>query len=243
MVSIVIVSHSKKLANATAELAQEVAQGRCAIACAGGIEDPENPTGTDPIKVMKAIETVYDESGVLILMDLGSALISAETAIDLLESCYNPENIYLSTAPLVEGAIAAAVAASAGSSLEEVSKEAEAALGPKIAQLVPSKDIPDNQYQPPTESKCEVQWVLQNPNGLHIRSAAQVVKTLTEFNSQATLLKGQKSANAHSITSLTKLGARCGDTIKLIVHGPEAKQAATAFYQLASQCFGEGIHD
>ena len=239
MVNIVIVSHSSQLAEATAELAQEVAQGRCLIACAGGMDDPEHPTGTDPVKIMETIKAVYTQSGVLVLMDLGSALISTETAIDLLTPDYNTANIHLSAAPLVEGAIAAAVAAAAGLSLDEVIQEALAALAPKIAQLIPESLARHQPPSPPKESKYEILWVLRNPNGLHIRSAARLVNTLTGFNTKATLIKGQYSANARSITSLSKLGARYGDTVKLIVHGPEAEQAATAFYQLASQYFVE----
>ena len=238
MVSIVLVSHSRKLAEATAELASEVAQGQCSIICAAGMDDPEHATGTDPLKVMKAIESVYSPSGVLVLMDLGSALLSTETALELLTFC-EASNIKLSSAPLVEGAIAAAAAAASGLSLIEVEREARSALNPKIAQLCNEKQTGSKEGHQLKEAKCEVQWVLQNPSGLHIRSAARLVKTLTSFNSQAVLLKGQKSANAHSITSLTQLGARCGDTVRLIVNGPEASLAVTAFCQLASNSFGE----
>jgi PTS hybrid protein len=57
----------------------------CKLAIAAGIDDPENPIGTDPVKVMNAIESVADSDHVLVMMDIGSALLSAETALELLE--------------------------------------------------------------------------------------------------------------------------------------------------------------
>ena len=113
MVSIVIVSHSAKLAEGVRELAQQMVQGAVDMAVAGGIDDPENPIGTDTMKVFEAIERVYSEDGVLVLMDLGSALMSAEMALEFLPP-ESQANVYLSEAPLVEGTMAAAVQASVG---------------------------------------------------------------------------------------------------------------------------------
>lgn len=56
----------------------------CKIAIAAGIDDPQNPIGTDAVKVMEAIESVADADHVLVMMDMGSALLSAETALELL---------------------------------------------------------------------------------------------------------------------------------------------------------------
>ncbi len=56
----------------------------CKLAIAAGIDDPDSPIGTDPLKVMEAIESVADTDHVLV-MDIGSALLSAETALDLLD--------------------------------------------------------------------------------------------------------------------------------------------------------------
>ena len=78
------VSHSAKLAQGLKEIAGQMTRGQSRIAVAGGIDDPENPIGTDPAKICTAIESVYSSDGVLVLMDLGSALLSAETALELL---------------------------------------------------------------------------------------------------------------------------------------------------------------
>src|ERR687897_2691075 len=116
MVGLVIVSHSATLAEGVAELAR----GRGAevpIELAGGIDAPEPALGTDAAQVLEAIERADQGDGVLVLMDLGSAVLSAEMALDLLPE-ERRERVMLSEAPLVEGAVAAAVAARLGSSLE-----------------------------------------------------------------------------------------------------------------------------
>lgn len=113
MVGIVIVSHSKQLAEGVRELAQQMVQGKVPLAVAGGIEDQENPLGTDPIQVQQAIASVYSDDGVIVLMDLGSALISAISALEFLPQ-EQRHNVRLCEAPLVEGAIASAVASASG---------------------------------------------------------------------------------------------------------------------------------
>jgi len=65
------------------ELAEQMVQGKVSLA-AGGIDDPENPLGTDAIQVNQAIASVYSDEGVVVLMDLGSALMSAEMALEFL---------------------------------------------------------------------------------------------------------------------------------------------------------------
>ena len=77
MIGIVVVSHSAKLAAGVCELANQMTQGQVPLACVGGLEDAEHSLGTDPVLVQQAIEAVYGEDGVLVLMDLGSALLSA----------------------------------------------------------------------------------------------------------------------------------------------------------------------
>ena len=86
-VGIVIVSHSAKLASGVEELARQMTQVLVPIALAAGIDDPENPLGTDAMRIKAAIESVYSEAGVIVLMDLGSAVMNAEMALEFL-----PEN-------------------------------------------------------------------------------------------------------------------------------------------------------
>ncbi len=134
MVGIVIVSHSAKLAAGVQELAQQMVQGAVPLALAAGIDDPENPFGTDAMQVYQAIESVYSDEGVVVLMDLGSAVLSAEMALEFLPEDKR-DNVRLCEAPLVEGTIAAVVQAANGANLEQIITEARGALAAKAIQL------------------------------------------------------------------------------------------------------------
>ena len=131
MVALVIVAHSAKLAEGVRELAAQMTQGRVPIFAAGGVDD--DILGTNAERIRSALEAALaaDEQ-VLVLMDLGSAVLSARMAIDLLPEEARPR-IRLSQAPLVEGAVVAAVEASIGKGVDEIEASAvEAARMPKV---------------------------------------------------------------------------------------------------------------
>ncbi|NLS54443.1 dihydroxyacetone kinase phosphoryl donor subunit DhaM [Hafnia alvei] len=248
MVNIVVVSHSAKLADGVAELAAQMIQNGCRLAVAAGVDDPDHPIGTDAIKVMQAIEEVFDPSGVLIMMDLGSALLSAETALELLD----PEmsaRVKACSAPLVEGTLAAVVAASAGASLEAVEREAQSALQAKKAQLgeqEPTHASAPNQAAPLSCDEQGVNWNVLNPNGLHVRPAAKLANALAPFDAELVLykiddVKGNRHADPRSLNQLALLQVRKGDEIRLVAKGTQAAEALAAFRQLAQTNFGEII--
>ncbi|RKM57463.1 PTS-dependent dihydroxyacetone kinase phosphotransferase subunit DhaM [Butyrivibrio sp. CB08] len=121
MVGLVIVSHSYKIAEGIKDLTDQVAPTHKGIVCAGGMEDKS--IGTDAVRISEAIKQAESGDGVVVLADLGSGIMSAETAIELLEG--EDINAKLVDAPIVEGSIAAAVTAACGSKLEEVIAAAE----------------------------------------------------------------------------------------------------------------------
>lgn len=121
-VGLVVVSHSVRIAEGTAELAGQMAGDEVRIVPAGGLED--GTIGTDAARIAAAIEAADAGAGVVVLVDLGSAVLSTVTALELLG---DPENVRLSRGPIVEGAVIAAVQASTGSSLDEVLEAAEGA--------------------------------------------------------------------------------------------------------------------
>jgi phosphoenolpyruvate---glycerone phosphotransferase subunit DhaM len=126
LVGIVIVSHSKKIAEGIKELAEQMADKKLKIIAAGGMTEGE--IGTDAIKISKAIIEANTGEGVVILVDLGSAILSAKTAIALLDEEH--ENLVrIADAPIVEGAIIAVTQASIGSNLDEVIKGVEEIRG------------------------------------------------------------------------------------------------------------------
>jgi phosphoenolpyruvate---glycerone phosphotransferase subunit DhaM len=123
-VGLVIVSHSARLAEGVVELANQMAHGRVRVVAAGGTDD--GGLGTSLTKVLHAIVTADTSEGVLLLVDLGSAALIAETALEQLPT-RRRVRVRITGAPLVEGAVVAAVEASVGSSLDEVAATAEAA--------------------------------------------------------------------------------------------------------------------
>jgi PTS hybrid protein len=123
-IGLVLVSHSGRLADGVREVAEQVAQGSVRVIAVGGAED--GSLGTNAIAIVAAIESLSDDDGVLVLVDLGSAVLSAETALDQLDVELR-ERVRLADAPFVEGAVAAAVEASLDSGLDAVLATAEAA--------------------------------------------------------------------------------------------------------------------
>lgn len=123
MVGIVIVSHSKKVAEGTREIAVQMAD--CSelqiIACGG---NKVGGIGTDPDEITTAINKVYSEDGVLVIVDLGSAVMSVEMILENLIT-EKAQNIKIADAPLLEGTVMAAIDASIGAELESVLASAE----------------------------------------------------------------------------------------------------------------------
>lgn len=238
MVNLVIVSHSARLGEGVAELAAQMLRGgRCRLAVAAGVDDPDNPIGTDPLKVMAAIESLADADAVLVMMDMGSALLSAETALDLLE----PEiagKVRLCAAPLVEGTLAAAVSADAGAGVEKVIAEAMGALEAKRAQLGATPAAAQAAVpQDDNGRSCTV--VISNRNGLHVRPAARLVAALAGFDAALVLEKEDRRVTPDSINQIALLQVRQGDRVTLRASGPGADAALAAFFALADAAFGE----
>ncbi len=100
MVSLVIVSHCHQLANGVKELADQMANGQIDIAAVGGIVIENRPPtlGTDAVRISQAVESVWTPSGVLLLVDLGSAILSTKLALDMLPDKMH-ETCLISNAP------------------------------------------------------------------------------------------------------------------------------------------------
>jgi phosphoenolpyruvate---glycerone phosphotransferase subunit DhaM len=127
-ISLIIVSHSRQIAEGVRELAAQMTQDPIPLAAVGGIADGQGgyALGTDAHALADALRCNWQPDGVLLLADVGSAVISAETAIALLPPDMQHACL-ISNAPLVEGAVIAALEASLGRSLSEVNAAAEAA--------------------------------------------------------------------------------------------------------------------
>lgn len=124
VVGIVLVSHSRTLAEGLLEMVSQVAGPEVRVAIAAGT--PDGRLGTSAPLIVEAIRAVDGPDGVLVLLDLGSAALSIELALEELEEDERVR-VVVSDGPLVEGAVVAAVQASVGAGLAEVAAEAAAA--------------------------------------------------------------------------------------------------------------------
>lgn len=134
LVGIVVVSHSRPLARAAVELASEMVQAdsRPPIRIAAGLD--EETLGTDAAAVSSALEELSGCPGILVLVDLGSSILSAEMAGEFLDPQVSAK-VRISPAPLVEGLLVAAITAATGADLDTVASEAARALEPKLKQI------------------------------------------------------------------------------------------------------------
>ena len=117
MVGLLIVSHSMRLADGVKEFVDQIAKGISVVA-AGGTED--GGLGTSVERIQEGLSQVESSEGTLVLVDIGGAVLSVETAIEVL----GKTDVLISDAPLVEGAYLAALEAAAGSTLQETAAAA-----------------------------------------------------------------------------------------------------------------------
>lgn len=124
MIGFILVSHSDKLAEGVKEIADQMNNGQTNVKAVGGVGDGR--IGTNPIRIQEAIEELYDGDSILIFGDLGSSIMSAQMAIDMVDESISEKTI-LVDAPLVEGAIAAIVQASITDNVKDILMAAEEA--------------------------------------------------------------------------------------------------------------------
>jgi multiphosphoryl transfer protein len=243
MVGIVVVSHSARLADGVVELAREMGGPDVRLMPAGGTDDPDAPLGTDATKVMAAIEAADTGDGVLVLMDLGSAVMSAEMALDFLDPD-SAARVRLCEAPLVEGTVSAAIAARLGAGLDDVAAEARGALGPKAAHLGTTADAAADDLAPGAAAEAGVAADLDviNRLGLHARPAARFVTAAGSFEAEVSVTNldtGVGPVSARSLNAVATLGARQGHRIRVAARGPQAAEAIDALSSLAEAGFGD----
>lgn len=122
IVGVVIVSHSPKVAEGAADMVRQMVGDEVPCAWTGG--NPVGELGTDPVRIRAAIESVWSDAGVAVLVDLGGAEMNAEMAIELLDG-ERSARVRVCNAPIVEGAVIAASEASGGAALDAVCAAAE----------------------------------------------------------------------------------------------------------------------
>jgi PTS hybrid protein len=246
-IGLVFVSHSARIAAGLVELAGQMAPTTTLVA-AGGRDD--DGIGTSFDKISAALLEADAGAGVVVLCDLGSAILTAETALEFLEDDVR-SRVRIADAPLVEGGVAAAVAAEIGGDLDAVLTAAENAgsgrpeeSGPDGSE--PNASGPDSAEpdfagpeasgpgagadQPVTRTVT-----LKNRDGLHARPAADFVKLASTFDAEVTV----NGKDARSLLGIMSLGLTRG--MSVVISGPDerSRTAIDALADLIETGFGE----
>lgn len=259
-VRIVVVSHSEKIADGAVELAAQMAPDVMMVP-AGGTSDGR--IGTSLEKVMSALELAAGGEGVVVLTDLGSAVMTAESALEFAEGS---STVLLADAPIVEGLVAAAVAAQGGASVHAVKRAAEATHG------YPASRPKDEQHMPPAAHiaagsalhpagaartgtpqagtaqpgvrpaapvpalpDASGDFELVNLAGMHARPAAKIAGGLAALDAEVTV----NGVDGASMTGLMTLGAGKGSVLHVEASGPDAERAVAYVAGLVKAGFGE----
>ena len=245
MVGLVLVAHSHSLAQALLSFICQASPQEIPVQIAAGVGPERSELGTDAVEIASAIQAVDSPEGVLVLVDIGSALISAETALDLLPA-ETAARVVICPAPLVEGGIAAAVQVGLGSDLQTVYREAVSGLQAKQEALGSSLQDANITasvgHELAGQARVEVEVV--NEHGLHARPAVRFIQLAAGFNARVqveNLMKHKGPVSARSLTGLTSLGAVRGDRLQIIADGPQARIVLDALSGLVMSGFGESL--
>lgn len=253
-VGLLLVSHSVRLAEGAAELAREMAP-EVAVVCAAG--DVDGGLGTSLDRVTDALTALLDGedaagvTGVVVLADLGSAVLTVESALEL-DDELGPR-VRLASAPFVEGAVAAATTAQQGADLRTVLDAAQGAadsIGPR--PVVEPVETEREESEGPAGTRVEGETVgaaeplrgddvvvarveVRNPLGLHARPAALVAKAAASFGIPVRI----QGVDATSVLQLMALGSTAGTILEISARGERANDAVATLAGLVEGGFGE----
>lgn len=245
-VAILIVSHSAAIASGTVELARQMAADVPLVA-AGGTDD--GGIGTSFEAITAGIEELAAADAVVILCDLGSAYLTTDTALDFLDDDTRAR-VHVSQAPLVEGAVAAAVAAQTGGDVDAVlAAAASAAASGTDASTAssPSGDQPggtdpvsgtrpdDDAAGSGDDGAVSATVELVNASGLHARPAAEFVKAAAKHEAAVRV----NGVDAKSLLAIMALALPKGAAVTIEATGPDAQGAVDALADLVRSGFGE----
>jgi phosphoenolpyruvate---glycerone phosphotransferase subunit DhaM len=228
-VSIVVVSHSEKIADGAVELAAQMAPD-VVLLPAGGTMDGR--IGTSLEKVLAALDKVAGGDGAVILTDLGSAVMTAESALEFAEG---DSEMVLADAPLVEGLVAAAVAAQGGGDVQAVRRAAEAVGG--LARQPGGPAVQEVGEGAVTGSGPDYtgDFELVNEAGMHARPAAKIAGGLSSLDAEVQV----NGVDGASMTALMTLGAGKGSVLHVEAWGADAERAVNYVGGLVQAGFGE----
>ncbi len=251
MVNLLLVSHSHKLAQGTAELVRQMAPSpELKIRVAAGLGDDHDEIGTDAVEIMEALSELAANDDVLVLMDLGSAVLSTEMALQMLDEEI-AARVRMCPAPFVEGAIAAGVQANIGSPIQEVYDEAMNALAAKQQQIggdqptetvISPKPVKAEAEPSSFKEEAELLVTVTNPSGLHARPAATFIQTVKKYDAKLTVTNRTNASEpvlVKGMISVMLLAAKQGDELFFQATGPDKHAVLTELKELFLDNFGE----
>ncbi|MGV8976568.1 MAG: dihydroxyacetone kinase phosphoryl donor subunit DhaM [Cellulomonas sp.] len=232
-VALVLVSHSRALAEGAVELAAQMAP-RVTLLAVGG--DGDGGLGTNFEGVENAVTAATaDGRSAVVLTDLGSAVLTTESVLDLLDDDV-VARVRIADAPFVEGAVAAAVTADGGGNLAEVLAAAVGAAATFASSAARAgSDTATTVQAPAGVDELAQQVVLRNRLGLHARPAAILARLMAGFDAVVVV----DGVNAASVLELMTLGAAGGRELDVRVSGPQRAEALAALVEAVEGGFGE----
>ncbi|MGA2827890.1 MAG: dihydroxyacetone kinase phosphoryl donor subunit DhaM [Streptosporangiaceae bacterium] len=244
-VAIVAVSHSAELAAGVAELAAQMAPDVTII----GVGGSDGGLGTSFEAITDALQGADSAAGIVVLYDLGSARLTSESVIEFLDPQL-AERIRIVDAPLVEGAIAAAVEAQSGADRAAVSAAARSAAGawPAAAGTAGAgttgaagaEEARAEAAAQPSAPVLTRSVRLRNKLGLHARPAAELIRQVANLDAQVRIGRsGKPATDLRSLLGVVSLALRGGETAELSASGPDASTALDRVEGLIETGFGE----
>ncbi|QKS16806.1 PTS-dependent dihydroxyacetone kinase phosphotransferase subunit DhaM [Curtobacterium sp. Csp2] len=238
-VGILVVSHSAAVATGTVELARQMAADVPMVA-AGGTED--GGIGTSFEAITAGFEELGTADAVVVLCDLGSAYLTTDAALDFLDDDARAR-VHVSQAPLVEGTVAAAVAAQTGGDVDAVlaaaataaASEAEASSASRADGDQPGGTGPGVGAASVDDVAASATVELVNESGLHARPAAEFVKTAAKHEASVRV----NGVDAKSLLAIMALALPKGATVTIEATGADAQDAVDALTELVRSGFGE----
>uniref|UniRef100_A0A942SZI2 Phosphocarrier protein HPr n=1 Tax=Neobacillus citreus TaxID=2833578 RepID=A0A942SZI2_9BACI len=238
-VGILVVSHSAAVAEGTVAIARQMAADVPLVA-AGGTED--GGIGTSFEAITAGIEELSSADAVVVLCDLGSAYLTTDTALDFLDDDQRAR-VHVSKAPVVEGTVAAAVAAQTGGDVDAVlaaaasaaatERDAGSASGASDGQ--PGGTVPADGPAAVDDASASATVELVNESGLHARPAAEFVKAAAKHEAKVTV----NGVDAKSLLAIMALALPKGATVTIDATGPDAQDAVDRLVELVRSGFGE----
>ena len=239
-VGILVVSHSAAIASGTVELARQMAADVQLVA-AGGTDD--GGIGTSFEAITAGIEELASADAVVVLCDLGSAYLTTDTALDFLDEDVRAR-VHVSDAPVVEGTVAAAVAAQTGGDVDAVLAAARSAAASEADAGGASRPSDGDQpggpvsadgTDPAGDVAASTTVELVNETGLHARPAAEFVKTAAKYDAAVRV----NGVDAKSLLGIMALALPKGATVTIEATGDDAQDAVDALDALVRSGFGE----